>query len=211
MIKINKADASDAPLIIRRRGKNRTKEDCKLFDANPNDYLVGKPPIRKMLKVMEGIYQDSDVKAKLNESHYFKCCYCETKFKYSRDLDVEHFRPKKYSQQSLTSPEILLVYFWLAYDWDNLLLSCAECNRAYKKNLFPLENETDRATVQNRNIDNELPILINPAHVSEDDPRAHIGFENESPKGITTRGKKIIDYLGLRRDELFEARLEHLK
>lgn len=211
MIKIDKAPSTEAPLIIRRRGKNRTKKDCELFDASPNDYLKGEPPIRKVLKVMEDIYQDSEVKSKLNESHHFKCCYCETKFIYPRDLDVEHFRPKKYSQQSSNGPEILLVYFWLAYDWDNLLLSCAECNRGYKKNLFPLENEDKRATPQTRNIDEESPILINPALASEDDPRDHITFVNETPKAESPRGQKIIDCLGLRRDELFEARLEHLK
>lgn len=211
MIKIDKAPATEAPLIITRRGKNRTKKDCDLFDPCPDDYLLGKPPIRKMIKVMEDIYQDKDVKAKLNESHHHKCCYCETKFKYSRDLDVEHFRPKKYSQQSSDSPEILLVYFWLAYDWDNLLLSCAECNRGYKKNLFPLIDESLRATPQTRNIDNELPIFINPALVSEDDPRDHIRFENETPEAKTERGQKIIDCLGLRRDILAEDRLEHIK
>lgn len=211
MIKIDKAPVTEAPLTITRRGKNRTKKDCNLFDGSPNDYLLGEPPIRKVIKVMEDIYQNSDVKTKLNESHYYKCCYCETKFKYPRDLDVEHFRPKKHAQQSEGSAEILLVYFWLAYDWDNLLLSCAECNRGYKKNLFPLENEADRALPETRNIDNEIPILINPASVTEDDPRNHIRFVNETPEGKTQRGKKIIDCLGLRRDILLEDRLEHLK
>ena len=211
MIKIDKAPVIEAPLIITGRGRKRTNKDCDLFDPCPDDYLLGKPPERKVMKVMEDIYQDKDVKAKLNESHHHKCCYCESKFKYPRDLDVEHFRPKKYSQQSSDSPEILLVYFWLAYDWDNLLLSCAECNRGYKKNLFPLKDETQRATPQNRNINTESPIFINPALVSEDDPREHIRFENETPKSLTPRGKEIIDYLGLRRDALFEARLEYLK
>lgn len=211
MIKINKAPIAEAPDIITGRGKRRTKKDCDLFDASPNEYLSPNPRVRMVLKVMEDIYQDSDVKEKLNESHYLKCCYCESKFTYPRDLDIEHFRPKKYSQQSENSIEILLVYFWLVYDWDNLLLSCAECNRGYKKNLFPLKKGSQRATPQNRDISNESPIFINPALASEDDPRKHIEFDNETPKGITPRGKKIIDLLGLRRDELFEARLEHLK
>jgi len=210
MIKINKATVAEAPLVINRRGKNRKKKECKLFDTCPEDYLNDNQKIRKKLKVAEDIYQNSDVKTKLNESHYYKCCYCETKFKYPRDLDVEHFRPKKYAQQSENSAEILLAYFWLAYDWDNLLLSCAECNRGYKKNLFPLENEADRATPETRNIDNEIPTLINPALVTEDDPRDHIRFVNETPKAKTSRGQKIIDCLGLRRDILLEDRLEHI-
>ena len=47
MIKINKAGVIEAPLIIRRRGKSRKKKDCALFDACPDDYLLGDPPIRK--------------------------------------------------------------------------------------------------------------------------------------------------------------------
>jgi uncharacterized protein (TIGR02646 family) len=210
MIKIHKTDAAEISASFKRKGRKQKQTECELFDECPEDYLKDEVKLRKKLKVSEAIYQDSEIKTRLIKNHHFKCCYCETKFKYSRDLDVEHFRPKKYSQQSPNSKKILLVYFWLAYDWDNLLLSCAECNRVYKKNLFPLENEHERASAKSRNIDKELPTFINPAAPTEDDPRKHIKFIDETPEGITARGQKIIDYLGLRRDMLLEDRREHL-
>jgi uncharacterized protein (TIGR02646 family) len=209
MIRINKAPANDAPASFKRRGKKRTQTECNLFDSNPNDYLNNVTPF---IEVMESIYQSKlEVKTKLNESHHFKCCYCETKFNFTRDLEVEHFRPKRYSRQSPNSRIIPLVYFWLAYDWDNLLLSCAACNRDHKKNLFPLEDEANRASPRTRNIENEEPIFINP---SKEDPREHIRFVDEVPipYASSTRGQITIEYLGLLTNHiLINKRIDHLK
>lgn len=208
MIEINKADVKDAPASFKRRGAKRKQIEINLFDANSDDYLNNVIPF---IEVMESIYQSKgEVKKKLNESHYFKCCYCETKFNFTRDLEVEHFRPKRFAQQSSNSKIIPLAYFWLAYDWDNLLLGCAACNRDYKKNLFPLENEAGRALPQTRNIENEVPTFINP---SKENPRQHIRFVDEVPiaHDDSVRGQITIDYLGLRSNPiLVRARIDHL-
>lgn len=90
-----------------------------------------------------------------------KCAYCETHLGESRQPgDADHYRPKggvnfktkheknwkTYSkartvdyhsepEQELNHPG----YFWLAYDWKNLLPTCIECNRNQgKKNQFPV-------------------------------------------------------------------------
>jgi len=208
MIRINKAGAANAPETFKRRGRNRKKVECDLFDATPDDYLNNITPFPK---VMEDIYQQKgEVKAKLLESHYWKCCYCEKEFNFTRDLEVEHFRPKRFAQQSPNSEIIPMVYFWLAYDWDNLLLSCAACNRDFKKNLFPLEDEDDRASPRIRNIENEVSTFINP---SKENPREHIRFEEETPvaHANSSRGKITIDYLGLRTNSnLVKDRIDHL-
>src|SRR5262249_38675962 len=68
-----------------------------------------------------------------------KCAYCESKFTVSQPGDVEHFRPKgrvvddnfkPIRVQHPTKGEIEHPgYYWLAYEWKNLLPSCADCNR----------------------------------------------------------------------------------
>lgn len=81
-----------------------------------------------------------------------KCAYCETYL--TRVIpDTEHFRPKKRVRDKLPgseSPAVVKItdedgneiqhpgYFWLAYNWKNLLPSCHFCNRYEgKKDEFP--------------------------------------------------------------------------
>ena len=56
-----------------------------------------------------------------------KCAYCETTTKTNQPGDVEHYRPKS-------------SYWWLAYCYDNYLVSCRICNQV-KTNHFPTENK----------------------------------------------------------------------
>lgn len=56
-----------------------------------------------------------------------KCAYCEADTKIVSYGDVEHYRPKS-------------IYWWLAYCYDNYLVSCAICNQVHKKDKFPTLN-----------------------------------------------------------------------
>lgn len=130
-----------------------------------------------------GIYGDSTVKDHLKQDQHNKCAFCEQTL--NGDFgDVEHFRPKggykNKEEDNLMQPG----YYWLAYDWNNLMLSCSTCNRRHKKNLFPLLDETAR-NIEHRNISNETPLLINP--VSEN-PSDHICFERHIIKSQITDG-----------------------
>ncbi|MCX7112967.1 MAG: hypothetical protein NTX45_23190 [Proteobacteria bacterium] len=101
-------------------------------------------------------------------------------------------------------------YYWLAYAWDNLLLSCERCNRQYKKNLFPLLHQEKRAQCHHDNFGIESPLLINPTVT---DPKNHIGFRDEIPYPIddSPYGKTTIAVLGLDREELNEIRRTKLE
>ncbi len=110
------------------------------------------------------IYRHQEVLAALVESHHGKCCFCEQYVQ--EDGDVEHFRPKAH-------------YYWLAYEWSNLVLSCSPCNSRHKRNLFPLENEASRATCHTDDLTREEPLFINPC---EEDPEQVIEWEAEYPK-----------------------------
>jgi hypothetical protein len=99
----------------------------------------------------------SDLKAWLLE-HVFnkKCAYCETNVREARQVGhAEHFRPKggvKYKEEGKDKQTTARVkdeqgqdidhpgYFWLAYNWKNLVPSCEACNTRWgKKNQFPVE------------------------------------------------------------------------
>lgn len=107
------------------------------------------------------IYAADEVKKQLKSDQFGKCAYCERSL--NGDFGaVEHFRPKGGYQiedeKYLRKPG----YYWLAYDWNNLLYSCSECNTSYKRNFFPLANENQR-DIEHENITKEEPLLLNPA------------------------------------------------
>ena len=144
------------------------------------------------------IYANAEVKESLKISHNRKCAYCERHL--NGDFgDVEHFRPKGGYVDERTQRIEKPGYWWLAYDWSNLLLSCSECNRSCKKNNFPLMDESQRNVLQ-RDVSSEQPLLINPG---EEDPSDHIEFNRwiALPKIIDgaedIKGAKTIEVMKL--------------
>ena len=120
-----------------------------------------------------------------------KCCYCE---KPINSGDLEHYRPKKGWQQtkgdSITRPG----YYWLAYRWSNLLLSCKECNESKTKgNLFPISG--NRALGPKYNLSAEKAVLINPY---DENPSDSITFYKSDPISKNNRGRRTIDILDLK-------------
>ncbi len=87
----------------------------------------------------------------LKELYYTKqnnrCAICEKEINDIYSADIEHYRPKSY-------------YWWLAYNPTNYYLSCAECNRSYKKERFPCRSQV--AYTERKEIGNEVPLLFNP-------------------------------------------------
>jgi hypothetical protein len=92
----------------------------------------------------------------LEEVFHGKCAYCESKLDLDRYLgDVEHFRPKGRvtSAKDREKRERVTVkvengfvldhpgYFWLAYDWRNLMPACSACNSRAKADQFPANAE----------------------------------------------------------------------
>ncbi len=72
----------------------------------------------------------------LAETHN-KCAYCEAPTAQVAYGDVEHYRPKS-------------KYWWLAYSYENYLVSCQLCNQKYKKAKFPTKNKKMLAPVKIR-------------------------------------------------------------
>ena len=120
----------------------------------------------------------------LTELFKGKCSYCESDFASVMSGDVEHFRPKG---GVLVDKKLRPGYYWLAASWDNLLISCKDCNSqrnqrimgvegrvlAGKLNQFPLNDEHARAR-RPRDVANEVPLLLNPYI---DNPERYLTYE----------------------------------
>jgi uncharacterized protein (TIGR02646 family) len=191
------------PKVLTGRGVAQTRTDCLAYEANPKHYHDG----RLSFEANSRLYGHKTVKNLLLDAQNRKCCYCERKILPSGFGDVEHFRPKAGVRQIGSSALIKPGYYWLAYDWTNLLVSCGVCNTAWKQTFFPLRNERRRARWHGDRIADERPMLVDPG---SEDPRDHIRYSGDSPYALTPRGQTTIDRLGLRRGDLGEARRDLL-
>lgn len=157
-------------------------------------------------------YAHKTVKNALKKIYNNKCGYCESKDGASSALQVDHYRPKKEVKDTGHTG-----YYWLAYEWTNLIYSCAKCNRS-KSSHFPLHIEGSRVKklqsdqgewpANSNTFKNEKPLLINP---EIDNPDEHLEFTRDgdvrekagSPMGM---GQKSIYVYGLQREDLRLAR-----
>lgn len=204
MVRITKPP--DGPKGLTTKGAAAEKRVCVDYDKCPDDFDTNK---KKLPKSRKGIYASRAVKQRLTRAQYDKCCYCEQIFRAPRDLAVEHFRPKSGAKQARSGNEKYHPgYYWLAYNWDNLLLSCHECNSTYKQILFPLSNPKSRARSHHEDIADERPLFVHPVL---QDPREHIRFHDDAPVHLTEVGRTTIEEIGLGRTALREARLIELK
>lgn len=155
------------------------------------------------------VYAHSSVKDELIKMQNDKCCFCESKITHICYGDVEHFRPKAGWRKNRSSKLTRPGYFWLAYTWDNLFLSCQLCNQREKRNHFPLASEQSRCVYPTTNTANENQVFIHPC---DDDPEHHIGFRGDMPFPIngSKKGKATIKGLGLERKPLRLRRAEKL-
>lgn len=198
MIRLKRPSA--VPNRLLTKGRSRADQHRAEYDANDAKFLSGE----WTFIFDRSVYAADPVRKSLIKMHNCKCCYCERKIR----LDVEHFRPKGGVQQSVNQKQLEKPgYFWLAYCWDNLLMVCSRCNSKNKKNLFPLQNPTKRARPPSYKIDDEKPLLIDPA---SQDPRQHIRFVDDRPEGRTKKGRETIKATGLDLGDLRSWRSELL-
>jgi uncharacterized protein (TIGR02646 family) len=156
-------------------GDDHARQLCAAYDADPGAYRTG----GKKMVLREAIYQL--VTPELYICHHGKCCYCEAPL--DANYEVEHWRPKS-------------GYYWLAYSWHNLLLSCGFCNKT-KSNQFPIEDEAMRALNHHMPLDDERPAILKPD--GDIDPSSHIEFHGDRPEALNQSaiGTKTIEVLGL--------------
>jgi len=180
-----------APLSLLSAGEDHARELCAAYEANPEAYQSGETK----MSIRESIYKLPEVKDALEACHHGKCCYCENVIAKPRaHSHIEHWRPKSCSRQGHREKAIRPGYYWLAYSWENLLLSCCVCNR-YKCDFFPLDDPATRARHHGMRLEDESPAILKPD--GDVDPSDHIRFEEDVPVGRTALGRRTIEVLGL--------------
>lgn len=168
----------------------------------------------------KSLYRDTtiDVLSNLYEN---KCAYCERLRGF--ELQIDHYRPRKKRDKNTDVVYNQPGYYWLTYEWSNLLPLCSKCNRA-KSNKFPIHDESKRVighdfspieSIQHaRDLkslnDFENPLLLHPEyHVNLS---RHFKFLNNGQiRGRTIKGKETIKLIDLDRFDLRRERVKILK
>jgi hypothetical protein len=101
-----------------------------------------------------------------------KCWYVECK-NLGTDDDIDHYRPKFGVKEEPDHPG----YYWLAFEWTNLRLSCHRANRPRtnpetgetggKAEHFPLIDSQTRARGPDDNLSLEVPALLDPTKLAD--------------------------------------------
>jgi len=194
--------------MIRLRRDRLDLEGTRIFPQAPWPELA-REALEKALRESEAheakreVYAHDLVRAALEALFHGKCAYCETKVTASSDWPVEHFRPKGRVAERPDHPG----YYWLAYEWTNLYLSCTLCNERRrdrprwgdcrlagsggKGDQFPLEDENRRAMAPGDDLRSEKPLLLDPCR---DDPNEALSYNGlgevvairDSPRGLAT-------------------------
>ena len=193
MIKVTKKFL-DIPKGLTSKSAIKKQQEL-MAEGNAHDfsayYYGHKKTVRKILE---------------DDVYHNKCAYCEGQSE-GFTLRVEHYRPKNKLQEDILHSG----YYWLAYEWSNLLLACEKCNGT-KSNQFPITGvrvnhpqfDKQQWRVNSTSFLNEQVLLLNP---ELDQPEHHFDFQ---PDGtllfITPRGEETIRLCNLNRESLKLAR-----
>ncbi len=204
--------------MIYNNRKSRSSTPKPLIDAEGDLEVIAKNAAKENIK--DRVYKGKrtvngveifEVRRKLRELYYNKCAYCESK---EHKPEVEHYRPKKGVKEE---GKAHLGYYWLCYEWSNLLPACHYCNTDKgKKTQFPIigkrvykpdflgNGKLDKAKCKAKNapLINELPYLLHP---EIDNPKPFFKFDTTGKiEGLdaANRGEKTIEICDLNRDNL---------
>lgn len=129
--------------------------------------LAEADPVQRAALIAANRAQWVALRAEFSAYSHGKCWYVECKNP-GTDDDIDHFRPKSGVKEDATHPG----YFWFAFDWKNLRLSCHRANRPRinpdgagtggKAGHFPLVNPAARAFTPAEGKGQEVPALLDP-------------------------------------------------
>jgi uncharacterized protein (TIGR02646 family) len=218
MRRLNRSAVPTPPSLAKAGAEERTRAEA---------HYLKDPEKQEAFKY--SAYKGGDVVEALNLLTHEKCAYCESRYRATAPVDIEHYRPK--GAILIDGQRQKPGYYWLAAEWTNLLPACIDCNRARtqefpddditeevrgKENKFPLRDETHRGRRPGEEITLERGqrLLLDPCR---DDPSAHLDF---TPNGLvrarkrggkrSRKGGESIKVLALRRKGLKEERRERL-
>lgn len=160
----------------------KPSEEWRQRAKKATDELMGQPTSGERL---DYIKKHSDIWKDLGKeliTHFGNKCWYTDASNYGARLDVEHFRPKSRTIELTVedckeaADDLLLKlpepkrdgYWWLAFDFENLLLCAQVMNREEKRNFFPLHKDSPVASEANRNTwRNEIPVFLDPRKLDD--------------------------------------------
>lgn len=191
-------DSRPAPDILTSPFMQKRREELFAYLRRPEAERK-----QRRVPIAEELLYQGELRDSVAERCSHKCAFCECR---DTGLHIEHFRPLR--ARDTDSDDKRDHYAWLAYEWDNLIYTCAYCSRA-KADRFPTAgarapylssfNEVRRL---------ETPFLIDPYH---DIPDRHFDFLLDgrcAPR--TSRGRVTVAMLELDSERLRHQRQEDL-
>lgn len=203
MIKLKRL-ATPKPVEISTKSSLFTRETARLkgyfFQLDTTERTRTRPPFNKELIDTPTVIQE------LERVQNSKCAYCETHLEGYCGRFISHYRPLSNAADPQRNIENIECYAWFAYEWQNLMLICNDCN-SHKLNYFPITGRTASAFSSWRTAQiQEQPLLLNPF---EDNPADHLMFDTDGVVlGTSEEGKTTVELINLNRTTLCNRRKE---
>ncbi|MFO0639921.1 MAG: HNH endonuclease domain-containing protein [Polyangiaceae bacterium] len=197
MIRIDRASVTAPTLTVTQAHRSVLRQKAKAKTLTPTDFDAT-------------VFGAKAVRAALHTMQHGKCAYCEKPIE-KKHAHVDHFRPKTRATERDASGTIVSQrtgYYWLAYTFENLLLTCPNCN-THKLDQFPLRPRAGKPGKTAR--------LLDPG---KQNPKRHLTFVHDPILGgyVPTflgpadgRGDHTLRILGLDRDDLVDLRRKYFK
>jgi len=189
-----------APAALGSKAARAASEQARAYFERP-----AKERAQETFAFDDALLAAPEVRSALVATCAGKCAYCETPLAEQAML-VDRFRPASgaLALDGTLSPDH---YWWLAYAWENLYPSCAEC-QSFKGARFPVRAQRAAPGTTGEALRDERPLLLEPRH---DDPEQHLVYsEDGSVASNTEEGRATIEILGLNRAQLLAARRDAL-
>lgn len=194
MRRVNRQDVPAPQVLSSERAQQAYDRLASQID--PND-----PSPDRRLPVNDDLIHDPEVLTALGALFRGKCAYCELPV----DEDtLDHFRPLRAASNLKERSSSYLHYYWLAYEWRNLYLSCRACN-ASKRNRFPVKGRRAPVLFSLDEVrDREDALLVDPC-VDRPERAFDFNFSGEC-FGKNDRGRQSIEIFDLNRQKLVSSR-----
>ncbi|ULO04733.1 TIGR02646 family protein [Paenibacillus sp. 19GGS1-52] len=181
----------DAPAWFKSQKAISIKSEISNFYSNNSTELLAQRSLKEnqnYSRMLNQFPRMPEIRSELKWLFKNKCAFCESSFS---ELYVAHFRPKS-------------LYEWLAFEWENLVLCCRDCNKA-QGGSFPvngIRGEVLCSIEKLRKIEDYL--LIDPCY---DLPEKHISFNYIGEiLSLTDKGEETIRTFELNRPSLVRGR-----